>query len=304
MMNAIQRVSVVVCTYNGAAFIEEQLLSILAQVYPLHEIIVADDASTDGTPAIVARIAADNGVISLHQNKTNLGYNRNFEQALRLASGDVIAIADQDDVWHPEKISTMLAQWSPECPLIYCNSALFTGNDPTTAQPDNMMRRFAGTDPRRLAVYNTVSGHAVLFRKELLALALPFHPQVYYDWWLAMVAACNGGVQYCPQVLVYQRWHGANATEKIQLSPAERYRQEKEMVLRNLEQFCTTPGMKRQQKAFFNQLHTLWQDGLNGANRWQLFLFLMQHRHAIYFSKVRKAAFISHLKRSFRYAFR
>jgi glycosyltransferase involved in cell wall biosynthesis len=304
MMKAPQQVSVVLCTFNGALFIEEQLRSILAQTYPLHQIVVVDDASTDGTPALVQKLATKYPHIAFFQNKTNLGYNRNFEKALSMASGDVIAIADQDDVWHPQKMEVMLAEWRQECPLIYCNSALFTGTDHSSATPDNMMRRFDGTDPRRLALYNTVSGHAVLLKRSLLQLALPFHPQVYYDWWLAFVAACNGGVQYCPQVLVYQRWHGANATERIQLTPAERHRQEKAMVLRNLQQFCTTPGLDNKQQAFFNTLHALWQDALNGTNQWQLALFLMRHRHQVYYSKVRKAAIVSHLKRSFRYAFR
>ena len=93
-------ISVVLCTYNGALFIEEQLASIIGQTYGVAEIIVVDDASSDHTYAILERAAARDMRISLFQNNSNIGFSANFEKAMKMANHDFIAIADQDDIWH------------------------------------------------------------------------------------------------------------------------------------------------------------------------------------------------------------
>src|SRR5437763_3335890 len=92
-------VSIVVCTYNGEAFIRQQLDSLINQTYPSLEILVSDDGSTDRTVLIVRDYMQKDSRIHLHVNPKNLGYNRNFEQALLRASGSLIAVCDQDDVW-------------------------------------------------------------------------------------------------------------------------------------------------------------------------------------------------------------
>lgn len=127
--NPVTRVSVVVCTYNGARFLRPQLDSLLSQSLPPCEIIVSDDGSTDGTADIVREYAARDARVKLHVNRPALGFNLNFSQAFQLAGGDVVASCDQDDVWHPDKLAHMVA--ALECkPLAFHNSALFT-DDPS-----------------------------------------------------------------------------------------------------------------------------------------------------------------------------
>jgi glycosyltransferase involved in cell wall biosynthesis len=239
----------------------------------------------------------------MQQNKTNLGYNKNFEKALLLAGGDVLAIADQDDVWHPRKIEILIAHWPAESPLIYSDSVLFSGQVPSNPLPNRWIKRLAGKDPRQLALFNTISGHAMLIRKNLLSLALPFNPGVYYDWWLAIVAMANGGITYHQVVLVYQRAHPHNASLKPEKSKRETFVREMNEVARNLEQFCKTPNLSEQDSRFFKNLYDLWCAAMEGKKRKELFLFLMKHRKVVYSSKKRKLAFVSHLKRSLRYAF-
>lgn len=289
------------CTYNGEAFVAAQLASIESQTYPAHEIIIVDDHSTDGTFSILEALAARNPAIRLYRNEVNLGYNANFEKAFSLARYDVLAPADQDDLWHPQKIARMMAHWPADCPLIYCDSVSFSEEPPQKPTSEKLVRRLFGTNPRQLAVHNTISGHTMLFRRSLLPLALPFHPQVYYDWWLAMVATCNGGVAFCPEILVYRRLHPGNAS----LPGMDRrtaLAKTKVMVSQNLEQFLKTPNIRGEDKAFLERLYQLWHRSLEGKSRLGLFFFLVQNRKLIYAGKKRKLAFFSHLKRSWQYA--
>lgn len=98
-------VSVVMCTYNGAGFVEEQLRSILDQTTPPAEIVVYDDRSTDATPDIVRRVGAGTDVpIRFSVNASRLGFADNFLAACRAATGTYIAFSDQDDRWMPRKL--------------------------------------------------------------------------------------------------------------------------------------------------------------------------------------------------------
>jgi glycosyltransferase involved in cell wall biosynthesis len=98
-------VSVVMCTYNGERYLREQLDSIISQTYPVSEIIVQDDCSTDETLVILSEY---DPYIKLFKNKENKGYNENFRSALYKASGDLIAISDQDDLWAKDKIEKLV----------------------------------------------------------------------------------------------------------------------------------------------------------------------------------------------------
>ena len=119
-------VSIVMGTYNGSEFLREQMTTLLAQTYPSIEFVIIDDCSTDETYQVLQDYAASDSRIRLLRNTTNLGYNRNFEQAVKAANGDFIAIADQDDIWEVEKISEMMKSWNkPDLVMLHSPSALF-----------------------------------------------------------------------------------------------------------------------------------------------------------------------------------
>ena len=102
-----QRVSVCMATYNGASFVSAQIESILAQLVDDDELVIVDDASTDDTVAVVESIG-DPRIRIIRQN-VNQGYVRTFERALREATGDVLLLSDQDDLWLPGR-RDLLAQ--------------------------------------------------------------------------------------------------------------------------------------------------------------------------------------------------
>src|SRR6185437_17068937 len=107
--------SIVLCTCNGARFLEAQWDSLLAEERPPDEIIVHDDVSSDDTWALLGGLSAraeERGIrVRLIRNERNLGYVANFEAALRDASGDLLFLCDQDDAWHPEKLATHLSEF-------------------------------------------------------------------------------------------------------------------------------------------------------------------------------------------------
>src|SRR5258708_37621369 len=101
-----QLLSVAMCTYNGARFLPEQLESIAAQTKLPDELVVCDDRSTDGSVEIIRSFAQRAPFeIRLDINANNLGSTKNFEKAIGLCQGEIIALADQDDVWCPQKLS-------------------------------------------------------------------------------------------------------------------------------------------------------------------------------------------------------
>jgi glycosyltransferase involved in cell wall biosynthesis len=102
-------VSVAMCTYNGAAFIREQLDSILAQELPPNEIVICDDHSTDDTVNILESYREKYpAIIKVFYNDQQLGAVKNFEQAINLCSGDLIFLCDQDDIWFPHKTASVI----------------------------------------------------------------------------------------------------------------------------------------------------------------------------------------------------
>ncbi|WP_051884503.1 glycosyltransferase [Chryseobacterium luteum] len=120
--------SVALCTYNGEAYIAEQLDSILSQTLPVSEIIICDDSSTDGTLKILSHYAEQYPeIIKVNQNTENLGYVRNFEKALSLCTGDIVLLCDQDDRWYNNKteVITGIFEKHPDMNAVCHNTKLF-----------------------------------------------------------------------------------------------------------------------------------------------------------------------------------
>src|SRR5919199_6162917 len=104
-----QRVSVAMCTYNGERYLQEQLDSIAAQTCLPDELVVCDDRSSDRTLEIIQIFKSKVSFpVHLHINPENLGTIKNFEKAISLCTGDIIVLSDQDDVWKPHKVETIL----------------------------------------------------------------------------------------------------------------------------------------------------------------------------------------------------
>lgn len=199
-MDVIEKVSVVMCTYNGEKYIRQQLDSILQQTYPIYEIIINDDLSTDKTVDIIKEYMIRYDNIHLFVNSKRLGVHPNFMVALAKASGDYIAISDQDDIWELAKIEKQMA-----CLKDYalCFSLSRSFGDGVEAYAEC---RVPNTNVFRLLFYPVIPGHAMLFKRSVLS-HIPKTDYVVYDLLLALAANLYGGIVVCPEILNLHRRH-------------------------------------------------------------------------------------------------
>ncbi len=174
-------VSIAMCTYNGGKYLAEQLNSLLNQTYYPTEIVIVDDASTDSTINILHEYAGLHKNIKVFENKKNIGYNKNFEKAIALCNGELIAISDQDDIWETNKIELMMKQWPKDSSFVYSLSGNFTNDnfEAKTAAPKIV---YTPVDDMHKLVFNSpVHGHACMFKKEFVKKCIPFPKDIFYD---------------------------------------------------------------------------------------------------------------------------
>jgi len=205
------KISVAMATYNGARYIGEQLASLAAQTRRPDELVVADDASSDGTPDIVERFAAEAPFpVRLERNARNLGFNGNFARAMERTTGDLVLISDQDDVWYPEKIAAV------EAALDGAPDKLSLIHDEHLADAGGA--RLSGTFLERVRKVGYgdryfVAGNCTAHRRVLLPLLLPFPAETNYDGWIATVTDLLGTRLVLERPLQMYRRHGGNSTE-------------------------------------------------------------------------------------------
>ena len=202
-------ISIVMATYNGEKYLREQVDSLLAQSYPTLEFIFVDDASSDSSLAILQEYASQDERIRLVTNPENKGLLATFETGIRAAKGEMIALSDQDDLWMPNKIR-LLAGAIGSHSMIYADSALTDAAGLVTGKFSN--RNHLCDYPTGLHyVFGTKAmGHAMLFKREIIDIALPFPDFVGHDFILGFAAAALHGVSYFPATLVNYRQHSSN----------------------------------------------------------------------------------------------
>ncbi len=199
----MKKVSVVLCTYNGSRFLREQLDSVMSQTYPLHEVIIQDDGSQDDTAQIAKEYAAKYDNVFCFSNEAEHGVNGNFYSAMSRATGDYIAICDQDDVWEKNKIALQVDAIG--------DRMLCAGRTKPFSQDGVFVyydERLPNTTLLRMLNSAEIAGHTILFRRDILA-GLPFSCQAVnircYDIVLAVFAAAHDSIIYLDEILVHQR---------------------------------------------------------------------------------------------------
>jgi glycosyltransferase involved in cell wall biosynthesis len=206
-MNDKILVSIALCTFNGDAFLKEQLDSIVNQSYPEIELIVVDDCSSDDTLNILKEYSAKYSFIKLFINPQNLGYIRNFEKAMSLCNGDFIALSDQDDIWDLNKIEKQVKAIGNNL-LIYHDSEFVDQNgESLSLYMSDIMNLYRGDQPEVFLFFNCISGHSVLMKKELRDELLPFPEAYFHDWWMGYVATNLGSIDFIEESLVKYRQH-------------------------------------------------------------------------------------------------
>ena len=213
-------VSIAMCTYNGARFVGEQLQSFLRQSRLPDQLVVCDDCSQDGTQELLQGFAHTAPFpVELRFNEHNLGVTRNFAQAIGACRGEIIALSDQDDVWHPEKLSQLVTLFDehPQSGYVCSDAGLIDENGRALCgrlweqwyiSPVELLEQDGDGTGRQLLKYNCITGCTMAFRARLRPRLIPIPTSWVHDHWICTVCELLGehGVA-TPELLVSYRLH-------------------------------------------------------------------------------------------------
>jgi glycosyltransferase involved in cell wall biosynthesis len=199
-------------TYNGERFVGRQVETILPQLHDGDELVVSDDGSSDGTVAIV-RSFGDPRLRVLHG-----GFRdpvRNFEHALRHATGDVVVLADQDDVWLPGKLDAVRSLFAAtrERPYLVVLDAAVVDEQERRLEPSVLRRLKAGPGLLKNLWTNRYLGCCMAFSRDLLDVALPIPRRMpMHDMWLGQLCERIGTTAFVHDVTMLYRRHDESVT--------------------------------------------------------------------------------------------
>jgi glycosyltransferase involved in cell wall biosynthesis len=278
-------VSVVLCTYNGEKFLEAQLESILDQSWQPLELVISDDASTDGTKAILQKYKGRPGVQIFYQEKS-LGISGNFSYASSNTNGAFIAFSDQDDVWGKDKIEKLVGAIG-KAPLVYSDSLLMNkAGEQLNKKLSNLKRMYSGDDSRCYFLYSCVWGHGMLVTRELLQKCLPFPGDVHHDIWIVFQAFLNGGIKYFDEALTWYRFYEDSAANQAGKNRSRYAEYQKNLKRLEIMQIHERP----EYQPFYLRLLELYRRKESGYV-WPLVFFMLKHREAIF--RLSKKGFLS-----------
>lgn len=227
-------VSVAMCTYNGEKYLGAQLESILAQTRLPDELVVCDDNSTDATVSMLEQFAASAPFpVRLYRNARRMGSTRNFEQAIRHCRGEFIALTDQDDVWHPEKLERLLGAFEPGVGLVFSDARVVDKNLNCLGYRLWETAFFGRREQRRvergeafelLLRGNVVTGATMAFRAVHRDWVLPISPNWVHDGWIAILIAAVSKLRFVRDPLIDYRQHAGNQIGARKVMYAFHYR--------------------------------------------------------------------------------
>lgn len=208
------KVTVLLSTYNGSKFLQQQLNSLYEQTYPEIRILVRDDGSSDSTRSILES-EQSRGVIEVLEGHNNLGPTMSFFELLRGAAStetQYVAFCDQDDVWHPHKIAhavLALTEAAGNCPALYCSRLEIV---------DEHLRHIGYTQrPRKVGfgnalVENVAVGCTIVLNRKAIDLIGENLPSkvLIHDWWCYLVVSCFGEIIFGSSADIKYRQHASN----------------------------------------------------------------------------------------------
>lgn len=213
-------ISIAMCTYNGEAYLSDQLASILNQTQQPDELVVCDDASTDNTLQVLDQFTKEASFpVRVYRNEQKLGATKNFEKAISPCTGDFIFLSDQDDVWMPEKVERVLQAFmnNPDAGYVFSDALIVD----TVLRPmgytmwqsikftRGQRRQFEQRKQLALLLnHNVATGATMAFQARLKSVILPIPEEAIHDEWIAWLASSLGmyGV-FIEEPLIHYRQH-------------------------------------------------------------------------------------------------
>lgn len=289
-------------TYNGSKYIKEQLDSILDQSFADYELIICDDCSSDDTQLILKKYSKKDSRIKIIFNETNIGFIKNFEQAIKLCTGDYIAFSDQDDIWKKNHLQELVDNIKDNL-MICSDSLLFNDKGTICSMKESLTLDFIPEQQDMfyyLLFNNFVQGSTSLVKKELFNYVNEFYNnQVFFhDHWLALYAAYLNKLVYLDKQLLLYRQHESNVTNNKKKSFYNLLQKTKKRSAINdrekiLKKFCLTQNtiknnMLLEAIKFYKQ-NTL-KDRINSIR------YLMNNYKKIYATRTYKYCFARVIK--------
>lgn len=214
-----KNVTIVLATYNGQKYIKEQLDSLVRQTYPVHEIIVADDKSTDNTMDIIKEYVQNYSNINwiVYQNEINIGWRSNFIKAIKKSEGDLIFLSDQDDIWENDKIAKMVDAFNltQDAEVIACNLQPIYETGGTKINNITIKKygraKIQKVDNVKYYCNMLRPGCCMGFKKELIPIINEtWEEEMAHDALIYDIGAFREGLYIYNERLIYQRRHALN----------------------------------------------------------------------------------------------
>jgi glycosyltransferase involved in cell wall biosynthesis len=235
------RISVALCTYNGARFLAHQLDSIMAQTRHPDELVACDDGSTDETLAILEQFRKRASFpVRIVSNDVRLGSTKNFEQAIRLCAGELIATCDQDDFWLPEKLAISEAAFAsdPSRGLVFANADVVDADLRSIGHQVWDSIHFGHLARRRVRRGHAfevllrqwmVTGATMMFRADYRPFVLPIPDIWVHDGWIAFIIGALAPVGMVERSTMKYRQHAAQQIGGKRLNWKEFYERAREV---------------------------------------------------------------------------
>ncbi len=291
------RVEILMATYNGARYLQEQLDSLLRQTYPHWRLTIHDDGSTDATLSILNEYRRnDERIVLLEDDATGMGSVKNYLHLMARADGVYYMFCDQDDIWFEDKIAKMLdaLRVHSQPAAVYSNAYLYVkgkvlSKKSTAIHPSTV---------RNTLFFNSgIQGCAVMFNHQLMALLRPFPGVVaMHDHLVTLGAVSFGTLSYLDEVLMWYRQHELNVTGNQSIGYYERFKSffsrrkpviDKKHFEANVffyKQYCSLLGVSTRKlfeayfcyarsTSVFERLFILFSNGFTLGNKWGVLFF-------------------------------
>ena len=209
-------IDVLLPTFNGQQFLKEQINSILCQKGVEVRLYIQDDCSQDDTIKILSEFKEDPRV-KVQRNTNNIGLRKNLNLLAKRSKAEFVALADQDDTWHPYKLKKLLNEMQKSSSiLVFSDLALTDQNGVVTHGSKFRYTNTPGSAAKTFEsslIKSPYTGCTFLLQRKLLNLVFPLPAKIaIHDKWIGCAASSIGGVSFIDEGLTYYRQHNANVT--------------------------------------------------------------------------------------------
>lgn len=215
----MEKVDILLATYNGEKYLKEQIDSILGQTHSDFRLLISDDGSTDDTRKILEEYKNKDSRIQVFFQESNLGVVKNFEFLLKKVESKYYMFSDQDDIWKAEKIEKSLNKIENDnCDLVYSDLEVVDEKLNVTYESYwklkgiyNKIKKYNNFES--LYLNNFVTGCTIISKKELIDTYLPLpntSKYVLHDYWISLILSQNGKIDYIEEPLIKYRQHKNN----------------------------------------------------------------------------------------------